>query len=208
MKEILLTILRERNSTPEDYRDAAEKLGYILAAEASDMLEKESFQIHTPLTYSTGFKYKNPIILIPVLRSGIALLNPFLKFFAHSKVGFVGIKRDEETAIPYKYYQNLPQINPEDDILLLDPMIATGGSAMEALKMLRAAGVQDDKIIFVGIIAAPEGMHLIRSNAPNVRMIIAQIDDGLNQQKFILPGLGDFGDRYFGTMNIEGNAER
>lgn len=199
MKQLLLSILRDKHTTPLAYRDATEKLAFCLAMETSELLEKVGMEVVTPLAACTGVHLKNEVVLVPVLRSGIALLSPFMRYFPTSKVGFIGIRRDEKTAEPHQYYQNIPQIDSSDDVVILDPMIATGGSGMAAINVLKAAGVKENKMIFVGVIAAPEGVAEIKKEAPQVRYIIAHLDEKLNQQKFILPGLGDFGDRYFRT---------
>lgn len=199
MKQLLLSIIRDKHTTPLAYRDATEKLGFCLAMETSELLEKVGMDVETPLAACTGVHLKNEVVLVPVLRSGIALLGPFMRYFPTSKVGFIGMRRDEHTAQPHMYYKNIPTVDPTDDVVILDPMIATGGSGMAAINALKEAGVKENKMIFVGVIAAPEGMAEIRKEAPQVRYIIAHMDDKLNTQKFILPGLGDFGDRYFRT---------
>lgn len=202
MKQLLLSVLRDKHTTPLAYRDATEKLGFCLAMETSELLEKVGMDVETPLAACTGIHLKNEVVLVPVLRSGIALLAPFMRYFPTSKVGFVGIRRNEQTAEPHEYYRNLPIIAPDDDVIVLDPMIATGGSGLMALKILKDAGVKDEKMIFVGVIAAPEGLNEIKQHNPKVRLVVAHIDDKLNAKKFILPGLGDFGDRFFRTEGL------
>jgi uracil phosphoribosyltransferase len=199
MKDVLLSILRDKDISRATYRDVSHKLGCILAAEVAAHLDRESFEVATPLSKGEGFRFKNDIVLIPILRSGIVLLEPFMSFFPGSKVGFVGLRRDEKTAIPMLYYQNLPVIAPENDVLVLDPMIATGGSGSEAVKILIKAGIKEEKIIFVGVIAAPEGIEKLKSLFPKMTIVGPVVDEKLNDKKFIVPGLGDFGDRYFGT---------
>lgn len=200
MKHILLSILRNKNTNISQYRDASEKLGLILAQETSQFLEKKEETIETPIAKATGIKFKNNIILIPILRSGLVLMNSFLKFYENADVGFVGMKRDEKTAIAKLYYKNLPKISPTDDVIVLDPMIATGGSGTAALEILKEEGIQEDKIIFVAVIASQEGLDCIKNKFPKIKLTVVQTDKELNEQKFIVPGLGDFGDRYFGTL--------
>jgi uracil phosphoribosyltransferase len=203
MKQTFLTILRDKNTSGNDFRIAAEKLGYILANEAADYLEKKELNVETQLGNAKGTKLKNDIILVPILRSGIALLNPFLKFFENlgieQRVGFVGLQRDEKTAIASLYYDKIPKINENSDVILLDPMIATGGSACDALKILVEKNIKEEKIIFAAVIAAEEGLKKVKTEFPKIKIIIPQVDKELNDKKFIVPGLGDFGDRYFGT---------
>jgi uracil phosphoribosyltransferase len=199
MKQTLLTILRDEKTDIAHFRDASEKCALILAGELADHLEKISVEVKTQLAQATGEKLKNDVVFIPILRSGLAILPPFLKYFPYAKVGFVGMKRDEETAIPKQYYNNLPEIKPTDDVIVLDPMIATGGSGSAALKILIDGGIKEEKIIFVAIISAQAGIDEIKSQFPKIKIICVGQDKELNNKMFIVPGLGDFGDRYFGT---------
>lgn len=200
MKESLITILRDARTSMVDFRRATHKLASILAADASKLLGYEQITIHTPLAETKGVKFSRRLILAPVLRSGLALLPTFLQFFDDALVGMIGAQRDEDTAIPHSYYTKLPQINPHDDVILLDPMIATGGSGAMGIQALIHAGAAEAQIIFVSVVAAPEGLAALASEFPAVKIITAQVDEKLNDRKFILPGLGDFGDRFFGTL--------
>lgn len=200
MKNILLSILRNKNTKTSQYRDASEKLGLILAQETSKFLEKKEEEIETPMAKVVGIEFKNNIVLIPILRSGLVLMNSFLQYYENAGVGFVGMRRDEETAIPKLYYKNLPKISPMDDVIVLDPMIATGGSGAAALDILKKDGIKEEKIIFVAIIASQDGVEYIKNKFPKIKLTVVETDKELNAQKFIVPGLGDFGDRYFGTL--------
>ncbi|MCF7799791.1 uracil phosphoribosyltransferase [Candidatus Babeliales bacterium] len=200
MKKILISILRNKNTDIESFRKAASKLAYILANEACQYLEKETENIETPIATSSGIKLKNDIILVPILRSAIALLPAFLEFYPQAKVGFVGLKRDEQTAIAHLYYKNFPEVKVTDDVILLDPMIATGGSGCDAIKLLKEDGIKEEKIIFVSVISAKQGIEKIKKEFSKVRIVCAQYDQELNKDSYIIPGLGDFGDRYFGTL--------
>lgn len=199
MKKSILSILRNKNSSIEAFRLAADQIASLLAFEAAQSLEKGEHIIETPLASTRGEFLKDSLVLIPILRAGIALLPPFLKLFASSKVGFVGIRRDEVTALPHLYYQNLPAITSKDRIIILDPMIATGGSGKLLLDQLLKMKIPEEHIIYVGFVAAPEGISNLQAFAPKMKIIVAEIDDKLNSAKYIVPGLGDFGDRYFGT---------
>ncbi|MCK4265216.1 uracil phosphoribosyltransferase [Candidatus Babeliales bacterium] len=199
MKDILLTILRNKDTARAEFRTAAYKLGSILAAETSQFLQKDSFSLKTPVDTANGVKLKNDCILVPILRSGILLMEPFMNYYQGAGVGFVGLRRDEETADPKLYYSNIPKVGSEDNVLVLDPMIATGGSGEAALKILLDTGIKEEKIVFVAVIAAQEGVDRIQKAFPKIKIYVAQIDPELNDKKFIVPGLGDFGDRYFGT---------
>lgn len=199
MKKILLTKLQNKETTIDQFRRAADSLGLILALEVTQTLEKKEIAIQTPLAPTAGYSFKNNIILVPILRSGMALLHPFMVFFPTAHIGCIGLKRDEVTAIPSLYYKNLPKIENNDDVIMLDPMIATGGSALCALKILIDHGIKEEKILFAAVIAAEEGLNRIKKEFPKVRIFIPLINKELNAKKFIVPGLGDFGDRYFGT---------
>lgn len=199
MKQSLITILRNKNSTISQFHRASEKLGGILAYEISQHIATEEITIESPLEKTSGSEIKSQIILVPILRSGVALLGPFIKFFNKAKVGFVGLRRDEKTAVAELYYYKVPKIKSEDNVILLDPMIATGGSAIEAIRIIKKAGANEDKILFAAVIAAQEGIDKVQSEFPKGKITVAQVDKELNDKKFIVPGLGDFGDRYFGT---------
>lgn len=200
MKDILIAELRDEKSTRSQFRNATQRVGQILALKASEHLEKESYKLQTPLTEAQGHRLKNNTVLIPILRSGLSLLAPFLEYFPNSAVGLLGLRRDEKTAIPHLYYSNLPQIWPDDDILILEPMLATGNTISMVIDILiKNVGVNPSKIILCSIVAAPEGIEKIKKLVPLTKIIVIQEDESLNNQKFIVPGLGDFGDRYFGT---------
>lgn len=199
MKDILLTILRNKETTQGEFRLVTDRLAAILAGEAGELLQKKQIPCLTPVGEAKGCSLKNSLILLPILRSGLALLPPFMFYFDQAKIGFLGMRRDELTAKPYQYYQQLPDIHEDDDVIILDPMIATGGTCTAAIAALRQAGVRDEKILTVSIMASNEGAKFVKSFAPKVRSIVAAIDPLLNPKKYIVPGLGDFGDRYFGT---------
>lgn len=199
MKDILLTILRNKETTQGEFRLATDRLAAILASEAGALLQKKHVPCSTPVGEAEGFGLKNSLILLPILRSGLALLPPFMFYFDQAKIGFLGMRRDETTARPYQYYQQLPDIKSDDDVMILDPMIATGGTCTAAIEVLRKAGVRDEKILTVSIVASQEGREFVKHFAPQVRSVVAATDPLLNPKKYIIPGLGDFGDRYFGT---------
>lgn len=199
MKNILLTALRNKDTSQGDFRLATDRLAAILASEAAELLQKREFPCQTPVGQATGYELKNSLVLVPILRSGLALLPPFMFYFNKAKIGFLGMRRDETTAKPHQYYQQFPDLEPNDDVIILDPMIATGGTCTAAIETLRQAGVRDEKILTVSIVASQEGIDFVKSFAPKVHSIVAVIDPTLNQNKYIIPGLGDFGDRYFGT---------
>lgn len=199
MKELLFTVLRNKDTNRGDFRAAAQRLARLLAAEAAGHLAKQKVGVMTPVGKTEGVALKNDTVLVPILRSGLVLLPAFEEVFPQAGVGFVGLVRDEVTAEPSEYYRKLPKIPKGADVIVLDPMIATGGSGVAALQMLLEAGVKQEQILFVAVISAPEGVQAVRDTFPNIHLLIAQEDAGLTKDKFIEPGLGDFGDRYFGT---------
>ena len=200
MKDILLTILRDKNTDIIKFREVAHKLALILASDASGLLEKEEISINTPIANASGAKLKNDIILVPILRAALSLLPAFLEYYPKAKVGFIGLKRDEKTAVAHLYYKNFPKIKNTDDIIILDPMIATGGSGIDAIKLLVEFGIKEEKIIFIAVISAKTGIDKIKKEFGKVKIICAHQDKELNKNSYIVPGLGDFGDRYFGTL--------
>lgn len=197
MKHILLTTLRNRKTKTAEFRKAADDLAMILANETAYYLSEQETTVQTPLAKTTGYKIKDKIILTPILRAGLALLPEFLKTFTDASVGFIGLKRDEKTYKAKLYYKNIPKISLKDNVIILDPMLATGGSLVKAIKILTNSGAKEEKIIYVGVVSAPEGLANLKKYFPKVRTIIAAHDKKLNKDKYIIPGLGDFGDRYF-----------
>lgn len=199
MKKTLITILRNRNASIEEYRQATDQLGTVLAVECDALFPKATIFVDTPLARTHGTSFKHESVLVPILRSGLVLLPPFMRFHPGASVGFIGTRRDEKTAIPELYYKKLPPFTPDNPILLLDPMIATGGSATLAVKVLKEAGAVEKQITLIAFIAAPEGISHFQQECPEVGLVVAQVDEGLDEKKRIIPGLGDFGDRYFCT---------
>lgn len=166
-----------------------------------------SWQVDTPLqnTTITGLSPLHPVWLVPILRAGLALEQPALALLPQAKVYHVGLYRDEVTCQPVAYYQNLPQLGKDSSlarqlkVLLLDPMLATGGSAIAALHLLLQQGIAPENISFISAIASPEGLCRVAEVFPQVALVCGVVDDGLNEQNYIVPGLGDAGDRYFNT---------
>jgi uracil phosphoribosyltransferase len=199
MKQTLLTILRNLKTPSDAFRQAADKLAAIMAVEASQELSQESFTVKTLYGDAEGVTLKDPLVLVPILRAGLVLLPPFLHLFERARVGFFGIRREEQTATPILYYEKLPSLTAHDVIFLLDPMIATGGSSLLSVNKLIEKGARPSNIFIFSFIASKEGVFHLSKRYPEVKLNIVAIDETLNAQKFIVPGLGDFGDRYFGT---------
>lgn len=199
MKQALLTILRDHSTSIEQYRAAVHQLGQILAVESGTFLQKKESSVETALGRAQGTYIAKEPVLIAILRSGLTLLPPFLEMYPKAPIGTIGVRRNEKTAKPRLYYQNLPRFPRNAPIFLLDPMLATGGSALLAVDLLKKAGAEEKRIVFIGIIASQEGLMRVQKQHPLIRTHIVQVDPTLNAKKMIVPGLGDFGDRYFGT---------
>jgi uracil phosphoribosyltransferase len=195
--EHALTHLRSRDTDLESFRKYARLVAQLLCYEATRDLALRQQPIETPLEPTTGRLLAESICLVPVLRAGLAMLDTLTGMLPHSRVGFVGLEREETTAIARDYYHKLPPNLDQSRVIILDPMLATGGSARLAIELLKASGAQDIRLVC--IVAAPEGLQLLERLHPDVHILTCAIDRGLNAAKFILPGLGDFGDRYFGT---------
>jgi uracil phosphoribosyltransferase len=189
--------LRDRRTEPDAFRRHCERLTLLLASEATLDLPTKPVRIETPLESTEAVMLAAPVVAVPVLRAGLGMLSPLLQFLPEITVGYVGLERDEETARARSYYQKLPPLQGRV-VLLLDPMLATGGSADMALSALEAEGAGDIRLLC--IVAAPEGLACLSERHPQVRVFAAARDRGLNDRKFILPGLGDFGDRLYGTL--------
>lgn len=198
LAEHSLTYLRDKRTGPEQYRLHARIVSHIVAADVTRDLPLATVTVDTPLEATTGQVLSAPVILVPVLRAGLAMLFAMLDFLPGSQVGMLGLERDEATAIAHAYYEKQPSSYRGAKTILLDPMLATGGSALAALERLKTRGAQDIRIAC--IVSCPEGITAVRSRHPDVLIYTCAIDRQLNAQAYILPGLGDFGDRYFGTL--------
>jgi uracil phosphoribosyltransferase len=188
--------LRDRSTAPEEFRVLARKIITLLLYEATADLPVTHGRVQTPLTEADAISMDREVVAIPVLRSGLGILGPVLELLPRVSVGYIGLERDEETAVARIYYKKLPQLEGKVP-LLLDPMLATGGSAAQALDLIKEAGGRNARMICV--VAAPEGVKVLEERHPEVRIYTAALDEGLNDRAFIVPGLGDFGDRLFGT---------
>ena len=192
----MLTVLRDASTNHEEFRRLTKKLSRLLVFEASRDLPLREQEVKTPLETTRGGRLDADIVLVPVLRAGMGMLEALLELFPGALVGYVGLERDEETAVARRYYRKLPNL-PDRYVFLLDPMLATGGSALAAIEMLQEEGARSIRLLCV--VAAPEGIALLEKHCPEVDIYTAAIDRQLDERKFILPGLGDFGDRLFGT---------
>ncbi len=192
-----LTVLRNKETEPKKFRELIREITLLLAYEATKDLETEPVKVETPLTSTAGYKLKEPVGLIPILRSGLGMVEGIWEMIPSAEVWHIGLFRDEHTLRPVAYYNRLP-VHPTVSVcLILDPMLATGGSAVKTVEILKDWGAR--RIKFMGLIAAPEGIERLSSLHPDVDIYVAAMDEALNEQGFIMPGLGDAGDRQFGT---------
>lgn len=192
-----LTILRDEATGIAQFRSAMHRIATILAYNALMDLPLRKRTIQTPIQQTDGYDINTDIIVVPILRAGLSLVDAILNFVPDAKVGHLGMYRDEKTHQPVDYYSNLPDEIQDGLVLLVDPMLATGGSADDAIDFLKKHGAH--KIRFISLISAPEGLKRIQAHHPDVQLITAAVDEKLNDRAFIVPGLGDAGDRYFGT---------
>ncbi len=192
-----LASLRDVDTPPGRFRRLAERLSLFLAAEALKDLPVEAGTVETPLGPADAQRVTGDVVVVPVLRAGLGMLDAVLRLIPWARVGHIGLRRDETTAVASRYYSRLPPGMESSYVLMVDPMLATGGSAVDAIHVLREAGARDIRILC--IVAAPEGIATVEAAFPDVRIYTPVVDKGLNERKFIVPGLGDFGDRLYGT---------
>lgn len=193
----LLTVLRDKGTEPPEFRQIAERLGYLLVAEALSDMSTEEREIATPLETTTGIRLRRPVVAVAVLRAGLGLLHSVLTLVPDATIGFAGVQRNEETAEPMEYYTKFPRLDTSR-VLILEPMLATGGSLSWAIDKVKENGAKD--IVACCVVAAPEGVKAIEETHPDVRVVAASLDRELNPNFYIAPGLGDMGDRLFGTL--------
>ncbi|HYW35412.1 MAG TPA: uracil phosphoribosyltransferase [Balneolaceae bacterium] len=193
-----LTILRDIQTPTADFRSALKRIAIMLAYHALKELPLRSFEVETPICTTTGYDIDQEIFVIPIMRAGLSLSDAILQFIPNARVGHLGMYRDEETHEPVDYYSNIPNGIEDAIVLVVDPMLATGGSADDALSFLKKQNAQH--LRFISLISAPEGLQRLEHKHPDVDIITAAIDEKLNDDAFIVPGLGDAGDRYFGTL--------
>lgn len=189
--------LRDVRTDPPAFRRAANRISVLLAAEALRDVPATRGTVSTPLGPAGGVVVRGDVVVVPVLRAGLGMLDAVLELLPTARVGHIGLQRDEATAIASKYYSKLPSDLSQSYVLMIDPMLATGGSAVAAIDMIKAAGAT--LIRMICIVAAPDGVALVEQHHPDVPIYTPVIDDHLNEHKYIVPGLGDFGDRLYGT---------
>ena len=193
-----LTFLRDKNTGSKEFRELVEELAMLLTYEATRDLPLEETQVETPIGMATTKVLAGKKLgIIPILRAGLGMVDGMLNLIPAAKVGHIGLYRDPQTLAPVDYYCKLPPDIKERDIIIVDPMLATGGSAVEGITIVKNAGCKSVKL--VNIIAAPEGIAAVQKAHPDVDVFVAAVDDHLNSHGYIVPGLGDAGDRIYGT---------
>lgn len=192
-----LAAIRAAATPAHEFRRHINMLARMLFLEATRELPVQEISVQTPLTQTHGAQLARPLVCVPILRAGLGLLDGILPLVPEATIAHVGIKRNEETALPHAYYANLPPNLAAADVFVLDPMLATGGSACEAVRQLKEAGAL--RLTMICVVSCPEGLAAMEQAHPDVPIVTAAIDDGLNDKCYIVPGLGDAGDRYFGT---------
>jgi len=193
-----LAALRDARTPPEHFRRAATRISVLLATQAMCDLPTRDVTVESPLGPAPGRRVAPDVVVVPVLRAGLGMLDAVLELVPHARVGHIGLQRDEITAVASQYYSKLPSDLGQSYVLMIDPMLATGGSAAAAIDLIKRAGARTIRMIC--IVAAPPGVAILERQHPDVEVFTPVVDRELNDQKFIVPGLGDFGDRLYGTL--------
>ena len=193
-----VTLMRDINTKPKQFRELVNEITEFLAIESLKDLKTVVVPVTTPVAKTTGVKIEDKIVLVPILRAGMGMLDAMLHVLPYAKVGVLGMQRNEETAEPVPYYAKVPPAKGDELAIVIDPMFATGGSAVDAVGQLKKLGYK--KIIFLNLVSAPEGIAHFEEHHPDVPVYTAAKDERLNSHFYIVPGLGDAGDRIFGTL--------
>lgn len=190
-----LTRLRDERTVSSEFRRLVSEVATLMIYEATRTLAVEEVTVRTPVARARGTRLKKPVLLVPILRAGLGMLDSILQLIPGARVGFIGLKRDEETLEAVTYHQSLPESVADCEVIVLDPMLATGGSALTALELLAKRGAR--RVRVVNLLAAPEGIRAVLERFPETRIFTGAIDQRLNSRGYIVPGLGDAGDRIF-----------
>lgn len=192
-----LTVLRDIKTEHKEFRELANEVTMLICYDALKNIEVEDYDIVTPMSPMTGKRMKNDIVIVPILRAGVGMLDGILTLVPNARVGFVGIYRDHDTKKPVEYYAKLPEDVKNPLVFIIDPMLATGGSVVATIDLLKRKGFNN--IVLICIISAPEGLKTVEDAHPDVEIYTGNIDQYLDENKYIIPGLGDAGDRLYGT---------
>ena len=193
-----ITTIRDYRTQPEGFRSAVKRISNILAVEISKNFKLKKTEVQTPLEKTDRYELQEDVVLVPVLRAGLGMSAGFLEIIPDAKFGHIGLQRNETTLNPEEYYFKMPKDLETAEVILIDPMLATGGSASEAINYLKKKGARN--IVFACLVASPQGLARIERDHPDIRIYGAALDRELNEKGYILPGLGDAGDRTFGTL--------
>lgn len=192
-----LTQMRNKNTCTKDFRENLDEIAELMAYEVCRDLPTQPVEIETPIGPCTGYELAKEVVIVPILRAGIGLLDGIRRLVPTAKVGFIGLYRDEETLEPHEYFAKFPKNLDESIVMVVDPMLATGGSAVAAIDMMKQRGAKQIKLVC--LVGVPEGVKAVQKAHPDVDIYLAAMDDHLNDVGYIVPGLGDAGDRIFGT---------
>lgn len=192
-----LARLRDEKTEPEEFRRALGEVAMLMVYEATRDFDQKTVTVRTPITSTKAKVLKREVLLVPILRAGLGMMEPLLRLVPHARVGFVGLKRNEDTLEAMTYHKSLPEKLGSFEIIVLDPMLATGGSSVSALKLLFERGAK--RVRLVNLLAAPEGLRFVHKHYPDVPIVAGALDKKLNSKGYIVPGLGDAGDRLFGV---------
>ena len=192
-----LSRLRDQRTGPQEFRRVLSEVAALMLYEATRSFAVKPVSVRTPLAPARGFQLLREVVLVPVLRAGLGMLDSILQLIPHARVGFIGLKREETTLRAMFYHKSLPRALGRFEVILIDPMLATGGSAVAAMDLLSELGAR--RVRLVNLVAAPEGIRRVRAHYPNLPIFTAAVDRKLNDRGYIIPGLGDAGDRLFGV---------
>ena len=192
-----LTRLRDEQTQPQEFRRVLSEVAALMIYEATRTFPTETVSVNTPLAKTTGKRLSREVVLVPVLRAGLGMLDSILQLIPKARVGFIGLKRQEETLEAQFYHKSLPKDLRKREVILIDPMLATGGSTVAAMRLLEELGAHDVRL--VNLVASPAGIRHVRKHCPTIQIFTAAVDAKLNERGFIVPGLGDAGDRLFGV---------
>jgi uracil phosphoribosyltransferase len=192
-----LTRLRDKRTRPQEFRRLLGEMAALMLHEATRSFGVRSVTVETPLAVTRGYRLEREVVLVPVLRAGLGMLDSILQLIPNARVGFIGLKREETTLRAVFYHKSLPRDLRKFEVVLIDPMLATGGSTVAAMDLLRESGARHVRM--VNLIAAPEGIRVVQEHYPRLPIFTAAVDKRLNEKGYILPGLGDAGDRLFGV---------
>ena len=189
--------VRDKNTNTKAFRETVSEIGALITYEITRDFKTTPKTIETPMATTTAYELEKPVVIVPILRAGLGMVDGIHNIIPNAKIGHIGLYRDEETLEPKAYYQKFPKTIMQSVVLVVDPMLATGGSASYAIDVLKKQGVED--IRYVGLVGCPEGIQRLQNDHPDVSIYLAALDEKLDKNGYIVPGLGDCGDRLFGT---------